>query len=702
MADTPKDAEKAADLENSDSDNESAANESTPAASERGKAPPQNGSDAADKPPTKASEKAKKAPFKPGPAHLRRKSLRRKRRLFGFVTLLLPVLWIVGWDLARRFYQIRTFDRPHLYGYLGSIAESAVVWGIILHTVSRRRGLLQAILLPIFVFLYATATGVQAAFNAFWNVYLSIDGLVHSKSIAWSIVGTLPLSKPIVFIHFLIAIAAAVGIAVLARKVVRPTKWGRRVVPFFLPAAFIAPTQIPVSYRKIQSTPPDLIYFHGMTALVKEHLGYTNDSPDLRVQRRDPESVPTFKAQPARPRNVVLLLQESMRADVTCVEYDPDCALATPFSNKVVPDRYPFVEMRAHDSTTAISISNIWSGVRPTETREVLHSVPLIWDYADAAGYDTAYWTSQNLMFGNARLYIQDIPVSQFAVGTNLDREAPLDEGALDSLLTDRVIADWDQLREPFFAVVHYSNCHFPYVYDPNHAPFQPADFNKAAESNESYRNYYKDVVYLSDMAVARLITHIRSTEKGDRTVLVYTSDHGESFREHWQLGHTSSLYDEEIQVPGWIDAPEGTLSPEEAASLKKAKNEYVWHLDLAPTFLDLMGIWNDPNLAPYRARMMGHPLTRPERTIEPVPLTNCTWVWECSFRNWGLMQGPMKIEAREWDGEFHCFNVAEDPLELNNLGEGPCTPMPELARQMYHSMPNITPPGRPVVNWGK
>ena len=328
--------------------------------------------------------------------------------------------------------------------------------------------------------------------------------------------------------------------------------------------------------------------------------------------------------------------------------------------------------------------------------------MPLIWDYAHAAGYDTAYWTSQNLMFGNARLYVQDIPVSHFAVATNLDREAPLDEGAYDRLLTDRVIQEIGELKEPYFAVVHYSNVHFPYVYDPDNAPFQPAEFNKDAENNEKYKNYYKDVVYLSDMAVARLLTHIRGTDAGQRTVILYTSDHGESFREHWQLGHTSAIYDEEIQVPGWIDAPAGTLTPEEEANIKSAKNQFTWHLDFSPTFLDLLGLWDDPAMAPFRARMMGHPLTRSQRTIEPVPLTNCTWVWECAFRNWGYMQGPMKIEAREWDGEFHCFNVLDDPDELNNLGEGPCTPLTELARQTYHAMPNITPPGRPVVNWGK
>jgi hypothetical protein len=76
--------------------------------------------------------------------------------------------------------------------------------------------------------------------------------------------------------------------------------------------------------------------------------------------------------------------------------------------------------------------------------------------------------------------------------------------------------------------------------------------------------------------------------------------------------------------------------------------------------------------------------------------------VWECAFRNWGMMWGPMKIEAREWDGEYHCFNVLDDPEELDNLGEDACAPLPELARAMFHVMPNVTPPGRPVVNWGK
>ena len=69
--------------------------------------------------------------------------------------------------------------------------------------------------------------------------------------------------------------------------------------------------------------------------------------------------------------------------------------------------------------------------------------------------------------------------------------------------------------------------------------------------------------------------------------------------------------------------------------------------------------------------------------------LTNCTWLWECAFRNWGMMQGPLKLEAREWDNEFHCFNVLDDPDELNNLGEQACARLPDR-RNTFHVMPNL------------
>jgi glucan phosphoethanolaminetransferase (alkaline phosphatase superfamily) len=623
------------------------------------------------------------------------------RGWLGALILLAPGAWIAAWDAARRLALIATFDRPHMLGYVATLVGSVIFWAVLLYASARRRGLVGRLVGCLFVVLFTLAAGTEAAFHRLYNIYLSIDGQLHSKTIPWSLVGTLPLTRPIVLLEFGLAVVVAGLLLFLARRWVRPGPWRRRWSPLLVPVVLTAVTRVPVSYRSIQSSSPDLIYFHGLTALVKERLGYTHDSPDLRVQRRSPEPVPKLVATPKRPRNVLLVLQESQRADVTCTEYDPACPLATRFSNRVVPDRMPLLQLRANASTTAISISNLWSGVSPTSSRELLHSAPLMWEYAHAAGYDTAYWTSQNLMFGNARLYVQDLPVSHGCVGTSLDPQADLDTGAYDRLLTDRVIEEWGELREPFFAVVHYSNNHYPYVYDERDAPFQPAKLDKSPGANEAFKNYYRDVVYLSDKAVGRLLEHVRQSETGPRTVIVYTADHGESFREHWQLGHTSAIFEEEIRVPGWVDAPKGTLAPEEEASLRAAKDELVFHLDFAPTFLDLLGLWDEPKLAPFRARMMGHPLTRTERTLEPVPLTNCTWLWECAFRNWGMMQGNLKVEAREWDAEYHCFDVLADPMEQTHLGESRCTPLAELARRTFHVMPNLTPPDRPHVDWG-
>jgi arylsulfatase A-like enzyme len=113
-----------------------------------------------------------------------------------------------------------------------------------------------------------------------------------------------------------------------------------------------------------------------------------------------------------------------------------------------------------------------------------------------------------------------------------------------------------------------------------------------------------------------------------------------------------------------------------------------VWHYDLNATALDLLGIWDAPEMLPFKRRMYGHPITRPERTTTPVPLNNCSWVWECGFRNWGLMQGSMKLEARLWDNEFHCFDLLSDPGELVDLGEKACAPLAALARAQYGKMP--------------
>src|SRR5690606_6615402 len=112
---------------------------------------------------------------------------------------------------------------------------------------------------------------------------------------------------------------------------------------------------------------------------------------------------------------------------------------------------------------------------QPIEDRDTLHTWPLIFDYAKAAGWSTAFYTSQNMMFGNARLWVKNLGVDQFVSATELEPTADLDLGAHEGFLADYVTTHIGELKEPYLAVIQLSNVHYPYLVDPNlPQPFQP------------------------------------------------------------------------------------------------------------------------------------------------------------------------------------------------------------------------------------
>jgi arylsulfatase A-like enzyme len=455
--------------------------------------------------------------------------------------------------------------------------------------------------------------------------------------------------------------------------------------PLLLVGSFFVPTQ----HRHLQAATPDVLYLEAIGGLIRTQLGFTDQSRQLRPMARS--SLPVAFANPppkaTRP-NVLFVILESVRADAVCIEPEEDCR-RTPFTDAVAPNRFPLLQMRSLDSSTAISLAVLWSGVNPTEPRSVLHTWPLIFDYARAAGYDTAFFTSQNMMFGNARLWVKNLGVSQIATATDLDPTCDLDMGAPESLLAAHVNAHIGQLKEPFLAVVQLSNMHYPYLVDPHgKMPFQPWTTSKAPEDNQAFFNYYLNGVHQQDVHVASIIEHVRKSALGDHTVVVYTSDHAEAFRDHGQMGHTFSVLDEEIHVPAWIDAPPSVLSKEAEGNLRAARRAFTSHLDLNATVLDLLGVSDDPGIAKYKAKMPGRSLLRPLERAPPVPLTNCAGVWSCAFENWGVMQGPLKVEARAWDPSWHCYDMEHDPYEAQSFDSPSCRELEQLAMTTFGRLP--------------
>jgi hypothetical protein len=610
---------------------------------------------------------------------------RRLVRLRTAAALLAPTATITGADLFVRAPFVARFDPLHLLGWVGSVGLSGGFWATLLVNASGTRGRARHVARAAFVALFSVVLGGQAAFWGFLRTYASRDVMEDAATPLDALFLDLP-GRAHLGVAIAVAGLVAVGLLLAARRFARPSwRTVRRARPA-LAVLLVALFGAPASYQTLQASSPDHIYFHGLAWYVKRRFVPVDRGE--RAFRRRPAPLAAITAEPARPRNVLLLLQEAERADSVCVAPSLGCRLANPASSAAAPRRIPLLDMRSNDASTFLSLGVLLTGLSPAVKRSTLESAPLVWDYAHAAGWDTAYMTSQHLIYAKERLFVEDAPISIFLGATHLDPEADQLTGADDAALSDRVLGEWGRLREPFVAVVQYSNVHEPRRIDPARAPYRP--FDPTAECTDPrYRNAYLDAVYLSDLAVAKLVQGVRATESGKRTVIVYTADHGESLCEHGQpKQHSFSVYDEEVRVPAWIDAPDGTLAPEEEASLRAAASAPTWHVDLAATLLDLVGVWDAPELAPYREEMPGHPLTRPERTTRPVPLSNMGWLWEARSPNWGLMQGSMKVIMTSFgyvDRAYRCFDVAHDPHEHRDLaGDARCAQLVEEAERVY------------------
>lgn len=614
--------------------------------------------------------------------------LARARRRYGALFLFVPTLGVVGFDFALRADRLARLDALHRGTYALAVLESLVVWSLLLAASSRRNAKSRWVARVAFVFFFTIALGGQAYFFEQYSAYLNVDVSRFATNFVESVLNQLWADAPHYAAKKIPALVLALSLAWIGSIAVRPQRTAARRISWAALVAFVAALFLPTHHSREQASTPDVLYLNAMGGMIRTQLGLTEQSHQLRPRPRKSLPVPQMTRAVAAPRNVVFVILESVRADATCVDFDPKCE-RTGATNRLFPKRVPLRQLRALDSSTAISLAVLWSGVGPHESREVLHTWPLLFDYAKAAGYYTAFWTSQNMMFGNVRLWVENLHADSFFHGTEVDPTSDIDLGAPESLFADRALSEMKKLEEPFFVTIQLSNGHYPYFVDEaGPQPFQPAEMSKAPEDNQKFFNFYQNAVHQQDRHLARILGALRAAPFGARTVVVYTSDHGEAFREHHQMGHTFSVFDEEVKVPGFVDAPPGTLSAAEEAALASKSDAYVFHPDLTATVIDLLGVWNDPGIARYREKILGESLLSERANERALPMTNCAGVWSCAFENWGFMRGPMKLEARAWDPEYRCFDLAKDPLEQTDLGPAACGDLKARAGAVFHRLP--------------
>jgi len=186
-------------------------------------------------------------------------------------------------------------------------------------------------------------------------------------------------------------------------------------------------------------------------------------------------------------------------------------------------------------------------------------------------------------------------------------------------------------------------------------------------------RDLYDNNLSYLDRAFSRFITWFKEERNYDRTVILFTADHGEQFWEHGASLHGHTVYEEEIRIPLILSA-HGIQKRFEAVPVIAA--------DMAPTIADLAGYSINP---PYDDPHMGISLVplivgkERQRYLERDVVGRASFKRRYFlYRNWEWKL----IYFAELD-LLQLFNVVYDPFEKNNL----LTEEPELAAELEQEL---------------
>lgn len=124
----------------------------------------------------------------------------------------------------------------------------------------------------------------------------------------------------------------------------------------------------------------------------------------------------------------------------------------------------------------------------------------------------------------------------------------------------------------------------------PHHVKIHPEHETLAWNDWATAIRYYYAFTTLIDEQIGRIYAHLESTGQLENTVIIFTSDHGETAGSHGGLTDKGWQHFEEIQrIPMIVRFPDGTAAGETRKGL-------ISLADIYPTVLDLAGIGTMPD----------------------------------------------------------------------------------------------------------
>jgi arylsulfatase A-like enzyme len=238
----------------------------------------------------------------------------------------------------------------------------------------------------------------------------------------------------------------------------------------------------------------------------------------------------------------------------------------------------------------------------------------------------------------------------------------------------------------PFFMWIHYFDPHGPYDPPSPYRDLHLAQVDNSVEDSvtvttlrgqknlswkeiEQKKLLYRGEVAYTDHYIGMFLQALSDHDLEDKTLLILTADHGESFAENNYYGHGKTLYSPSMNVPLIFYGSDRLMRGRVVEGISQT-------LDIMPTILDYYDI-EGPD------EMQGISLLPYIEKNEPMPLRSLFLETMSppidELKLWGLISGKWKYVMAPWGSAEELYNLSEDPGELRNLaGE-----IPEKAKQM-------------------
>jgi arylsulfatase A-like enzyme len=284
--------------------------------------------------------------------------------------------------------------------------------------------------------------------------------------------------------------------------------------------------------------------------------------------------------------------------------------------------------------------------------------------------------------------------------------------------VVNREFIDWlrnrRQPERPFFAFLNYFDAHYPYQLPTGRMHrfgFEPTNTRQRVLIREWFSlsrsgispaetafaiSSYDDCIADLDEQLGRLFDDLGRSGILDRTWVIITSDHGESFGEHPDIFcHGTSLYQAELHVPLLIIPPGG-------APAQKVVSETVSLRDLAATVVDVTGqqagspfpgkslvrFW-EANSSGGFAGLGAFDFAPAELSLPSVPPSrDPTRLPKTAWPQGSLTEGEWSYIKHEGDVREELYYLRDDGAEQHNLAADPArSPTLERMRRILDQL---------------